>query len=318
MRHIRIEEIDYLKGVLIVLMVLFHLVYIGDTYPQAKIVVYSFHMPAFLVISGYLTNTDKTPRAFARSMMWILIPYTVMESLYIAGASYFPIREHIENLSFGVFFDKLLFHPLGLYWYLHTLVVCSTAWYVVVCRNKKFDLLGRIVLCGLLLYLLSCWGIVGFANTVYYIIGAAIHKEGLSFCDMFKPNILCLLPIPFLCCTEDLRSSAVEGYAMTYFMMCGLLLFNKGRFASFFSFLGRNTLSIVLFSPLFTLLAKSFQPFLIGIDRHGVLFAVVAVAFVLAGCFIIAIVMDYFKITRYFIGKVRLFIAFRSICVNKT
>ena len=303
----RIKEIDYLKGVLIVLMVLFHLVYIGDSYPYAKRIIYSFHMPAFLIISGYLTNIDKTPRAFARSMMWILIPYTVMECCYIAGASFFPIREHIDNLTAEVFLDKLMLHPLGLYWYLHTLALCSTAWYIIVCRTEKFDLTGRIILCGMLLYLLSCWKIVNFAHAVYYIIGATIHKKGLSFGNIFKPNVLCLLPIPFLCCSDELKHSSVEGYAMTYFMMCSLLLFYKWKVASFFTFLGRNTLSVVLFSPLFTLLAKSFLPLLLSIDSSGILFAAVAVAFALAGCFLIAIIMDYCKITRYFIGKERLF-----------
>ena len=51
----RISEIDYLRCVLILLMVAFHLVYIGDSYPYAKQVVYTFHMPGFLLISGYLT-----------------------------------------------------------------------------------------------------------------------------------------------------------------------------------------------------------------------------------------------------------------------
>ena len=55
----RVREIDYLKCVFIVLMVVFHLVYVGDKFPYAKQVVYTFHMPAFLLISGYLANMDK-------------------------------------------------------------------------------------------------------------------------------------------------------------------------------------------------------------------------------------------------------------------
>ena len=55
----RVKEIDYLKCVFIVLMVIFHLVYVGDKYPYAKQVVYTFHMPVFLLISGYLANMDK-------------------------------------------------------------------------------------------------------------------------------------------------------------------------------------------------------------------------------------------------------------------
>ena len=41
----RIEELDFLKGVFIILMITFHLVYIGDSYPYAKQIVYTFHMP---------------------------------------------------------------------------------------------------------------------------------------------------------------------------------------------------------------------------------------------------------------------------------
>lgn len=50
----RVKELDFLKCIFIILMIIFHLVYIGDSYPYAKQVVYTFHMSAFLVISGYL------------------------------------------------------------------------------------------------------------------------------------------------------------------------------------------------------------------------------------------------------------------------
>ena len=55
MEH-RIQKLDYLKSIFILLMVAFHLVYIGDKYPYAKQIVYTFHMSAFLILSGYLTN----------------------------------------------------------------------------------------------------------------------------------------------------------------------------------------------------------------------------------------------------------------------
>ena len=55
----RVPEIDYLKCVFILLMVAFHLVYIGDSYPYAKQIVYTLHMPGFLLISGYLAQSMK-------------------------------------------------------------------------------------------------------------------------------------------------------------------------------------------------------------------------------------------------------------------
>lgn len=317
MRQKRIEEIDFLRGILIILMVLFHLVYIGDTYPIAKRIVYSFHMPAFLIISGYLTNTNKTPRSFARSMMWIVVPYAIMESCYIAGASYFPITEHIDGLSLTVFFDRLVFHPLGLYWYLHTLVICSSAYYIVVYRLKRLDLLSRLILCGMLLYLLSCLEIVGLSNAIYYTIGVAIRQKGLSFGYIFKSNLCCLVPIPFLCCSDNLNSSTIEGYAMTYFMMCSLLCFYKRRTVSPLVFIGINTLPIVLFSPLFTILAKSFQPIMLSVDSSGLLFAIAATVFTISGCLAIAMIMDYMGITRFFIGRKTFLVNLCSVHVKK-
>ena len=64
----RVKELDFLKCIFIILMIIFHLVYIGDSYPYAKQVVYTFHMSAFLVISGYLNNVNKKIKAFGRSL----------------------------------------------------------------------------------------------------------------------------------------------------------------------------------------------------------------------------------------------------------
>lgn len=71
----RVKEIDYLKCIFITLMIIFHLVHIGDKYPYAKQIVYTFHMSAFLIISGYLANNRKDARSFLRKFLWIFIPY---------------------------------------------------------------------------------------------------------------------------------------------------------------------------------------------------------------------------------------------------
>ena len=76
----RIAEIDFFKGVLIQLMIAFHLIYIGDSYPYLKQVVYTFHMPGFLLLSGYLLKQHASTSAFFRSVGWLLVPYAVMET----------------------------------------------------------------------------------------------------------------------------------------------------------------------------------------------------------------------------------------------
>ena len=63
------EELDFLKFVFITLMIAFHLTYIGDTYPVAKQLVYTFHMPGFLLVSGYLFNVNKSWAALEKTML---------------------------------------------------------------------------------------------------------------------------------------------------------------------------------------------------------------------------------------------------------
>lgn len=43
----RIDELDFLKGIFIILMITFHLVYIEDSYPYAKRIVYLFDEVVF-------------------------------------------------------------------------------------------------------------------------------------------------------------------------------------------------------------------------------------------------------------------------------
>ena len=108
-RQARILELDFLKCVFILLMIVFHLVYIGNRYPVAKAFVYTFHMPGFLIISGYLLHVQKPVPQFLRYIQWIFVPYLLMESGYVVMASVLPIREHIQQLTFGLFLDKLFF-----------------------------------------------------------------------------------------------------------------------------------------------------------------------------------------------------------------
>ena len=74
MKPVRIEELDYLKGILITLVVLFHLTYFSTEYTLTKQFVYTFHMPAFLVISGWLMNIEAPLPHFGRMISKILLP----------------------------------------------------------------------------------------------------------------------------------------------------------------------------------------------------------------------------------------------------
>lgn len=109
----RVKEIDYLKCIFITLMIIFHLVYIGDKYPYAKQIVYTFHMSAFLIISGYLANNRKDARSFLRKFLWIFIPYACMEAAYTVMSHFLPVRESVDAITPTVLLDKIFLHPMG-------------------------------------------------------------------------------------------------------------------------------------------------------------------------------------------------------------
>ena len=74
----RIIELDFLRSIAIILMVMFHLVYFADRHLLLKQFVYTFHMPIFLLISGYLCNTQKTTKDYLKSLAFLLLPYIIM------------------------------------------------------------------------------------------------------------------------------------------------------------------------------------------------------------------------------------------------
>lgn len=303
----RIDGIDFIKAIMILLMIAFHLVFIGDTYPYAKQIVYTFHMPAFLVISGYMLNTDKSARRYLISLLWIFIPYAVMEGGYTFMASILPIREHIDNLTLAVFAEKILLHPLGPYWYLHTLMLCGMTYFFVI-RLPRLSMLSRFIVLALCYYLLSRQlHIVSLPCALYFMAGAVLRRCAVPFLSFFRPSWLAVVPFVLIACMSSwLDKSVPGGMAMVYLSMSICLLmykFCRDTVLRTMLYIGRNTLVLLLFSPVFTVLAKVYQPMLLRIEPTGMLFLIVSIVFAVAGCFAIAAAMDRLRLSRFFFGK---------------
>lgn len=307
----RLEEADFIKTVCIVLMVVFHLAYIGDLYPMVKKFVYTFHMPAFLMLSGYFLNVCKSNRDFLRSMWWLFVPYAVFESAYVVMASFLPTRDAVDQLSFPLVLDKLFLHPLGPYWYLHTLLLASVVSYVL-CRMLRFRLSSFAVsiLVAVVLGVLSyATGILSLPNVLYYAFGFALSQMQIPWSRFVRPSLWSLLPLLLLAFfPEGWDKTTVVGIAIIYFMMSLLqaiymrlpLPLQQGS-----GIVGRNTLPILIFSPIFTMGAKVLLPYL-SFDRSGMLFLVVATFLTLFGSLFLTWLMDGLHLSRYFWGKSRM------------
>lgn len=305
----RIKELDFLKCIFIILMIIFHLVYIGDSYPYAKQVVYTFHMSAFLIISGYLNNINKEIKAVGWSLLWIFIPYVIMEAGYVVMSAVLPVREKVAELSAGLLLYKALIAPMGPYWYLHTLILCNASYFLIYKVTNKWKGIIRFIILGIFLYLLSELRLLTFANAIYFLAGVAIRQSGLPIIRVFQPSFLSVVPLVILCCfPENLNRGTLAGVAITYLVISLLLAtytYLPKKVKRLSLYIGSNTLVILLFSPVFTILSKAYLP-LFAFDATGICFMIVSVIFVICGCFGVTYVLDRLHISPYFLGKKRM------------
>ena len=302
----RMDEIDYLKCVCILLMVVFHLAYIGDKYPYAKLVVYTFHMPVFLLISGYLTHIGKPAREFLRKYLWIFIPYAVMETGYAVASSLLPVRQGLEELSLPAVVEALFVSPVGPYWYLHTLMLCLVSHYLVS-RYVRGNALTKLIVLGLCLAGLHGCGLLSFTTAMYFAMGCAVRWGQADFSRLFRPSWLATVPLVWLCSyPSNLDRGCLAGVCIVYLCFCLLLATYRllsPRLRGAACFIGRNTLPIFLFSPMFTMASKFFLPFFTVFDASGMAFMFVAVSLAVAGSLGIAWAMDRLGLSRWFFGR---------------
>lgn len=98
-------RLDRLKLLLMVLVVFGHLLELFPGAEKLYRVIYSFHMPAFLFLSGYFAHLD------IRRLLW---PYLLFQLV-------FPL---CDTLLFGDRFTFRLILPYWICWYLLTLATC--------------------------------------------------------------------------------------------------------------------------------------------------------------------------------------------------
>ena len=301
----RINELDFLKGFLIILVISFHLVYIGDTHPYAKQIVYTFHMPGFLLISGYLINVNKRWKDFLKTMLHYAIPYLVIESGYILMASVLPIREHLDDLTTGVFFESLLLHPLGPYWYLQTLIICGLS-YAVISRLDFMKPVSRFILLGIAYYLISMFGVLSFGCSMYFLAGAVLRHSNVSFTSLFQASPLAIVAFALLAIhPQNLSLEQSGGILMVVLIISAALcayayIGDKPR--RLMMYLGQKSMPLFLFSPIFTFVCKPLVAFL-QFDPTGLLFLIVSLIICISGSLAVEWLLNKTGLSRYFYAK---------------
>ena len=279
MKPARIEELDYLKGILITLVVLFHLTYFATEYTLTKQFVYTFHMPAFLVISGWLMNIEAPLPRFGRMITKILLPYIVFESGYIVISALKMVAVSIPELNVSTFLYHFFITPVGPYWFLHTLIICAVVykfWHTIFASSTSKQAIAMVLTIWVLAQYVH---IISFASGCFFIAGAVLRRTNIHITNVLSPNILALIALAVLCTNPDFFvEESLSGIAIVYVMMSVMLLANNLSphfLRSKVCYIGERTLPIYLYSPLFTFLFKAFKLYF-SFDPTRFVFAFVA------------------------------------------
>ena len=301
----RIEALDYLKCLFVLLMVAFHLAYFADGYPLLKQWVYTFHMPGFLLISGYLMRVDKTLHQFSRTLLWLAVPYLILESSYITLSAFMPVRDGIEQLTLSTFADKFFLHPLGPYWYLHTLILCGIG-YFIVWKGRNYSTISRLILLGFYFAGLSFVQLVAWDVSLYFFLGVVIRQSKLSFLQVFRPSWLAFIALLWLgCYPETFHKGSLGGLITVYLVISAALAVFPHLLPSIKRaalFLGRNSLALFLFSPIFTMVCKIFIPYL-AFDSSRLLFLALSLPLCVLGALSVCKVLDALHLSPWVLGR---------------
>ncbi len=318
----RNTDIDWIRAILIILMILIHIVSFGNAYPQLKAGILSFMMPTFLIITGYLVNIEKSPKEMGRYLMCLALPYVIMVTGFSVLSYFMPVRDGITELSLSQICEKIFVTSIGPYWFIQTMIICGILYYVSF-KGATWGKLRQgettmstttsLFIFATLLLLLSKTPALSPSAATYYFIGAVLRQCHISFDKIFRPSPVALLLWINLLGLEEWYDWGTLAIVFSCWCCISSLMWihslikrlqdnaSVRKTEDTLLYIGRNTLPIYLFHPIFTMAAKFYHP-LFSWDRSEICFALVTIFIAIAGSIGIAKMMEKTHLA-YLFGK---------------
>lgn len=318
----RNTDIDWIRAILIILMILIHIVSVGNAYPQLKAGILSFMMPTFLIITGYLVNIEKSPKEMGRYLMCLALPYVIMVTGFSVLSYFMPVRDGITELSLSQICEKIFVTSIGPYWFIQTMIICGILYYVSfkgaiwgTLRQGKTTMstTTSLFIFATLLLLLSKTPALSPSAATYYFIGAVLRQCHIGFDRIFRPSPVALLLWINLLGLEEWYDWGTLAIVFSCWCCISSLMWIHSlikrlqdnacvrKTEDTLLYIGRNTLPIYLFHPIFTMAAKFYHP-LFSWDRSEIIFALVTIFIAIAGSIGIAKMMEKTRLA-YLFGK---------------
>ena len=318
----RNTDIDWIRAILIILMILIHIVSFGNAYPQLKAGILSFMMPTFLIITGYLVNIEKSPKEMGRYLMCLALPYVIMVTGFSVLSYFMPVRDGITELSLSQICEKIFVTSIGPYWFIQTMIICGILYYVSF-KGETWGALRQgkttmstttsLFIFATLLLLLSKTPALSPSAATYYFIGAILRQCHIGFDRIFRPSPVALLLWINLLGLEEWYDWGTLAIVFSCWCCISSLMWIHSlinrlqdnacvrKTEDALLYIGRNTLPIYLFHPIFTMAAKFYHP-LFSWDRSEICFALVTIFIAIAGSIGIAKMMEKTHLA-YIFGK---------------
>ena len=318
----RNTDIDWIRAILIILMILIHIVSFGNAYPQLKAGILSFMMPTFLIITGYLVNIEKSPKEMGRYLMCLALPYVIMVTGFSVLSYFMPVRDGITELSLSQICEKIFVTSIGPYWFIQTMIICGILYYISF-KGATWETLRQgkttmstttsLFIFATLLLLLSKTPALSPSAATYYFIGVVLRQCHIGFDKIFRPSPVALLLWINLLGLEEWYDWGTLAIVFSCWCCISSLMWIHSlikrlqdntcvrKTEDTLLYIGRNTLPIYLFHPIFTMAAKFYHP-LFSWDRSEICFALVTIFIAIAGSIGIAKMMEKTHLA-YLFGK---------------
>lgn len=304
MQKHHINEIDFQRAILISLVILVHIVNFGNIYPNVKSGVLSFLMPTFLLVTGYLLNVNKPVGKFAVYLLKILLPYVILVIGYMVLSLYLPVRDGIQHLDWHTAFYVLCIHSIGPYWFFRVMLICGFLCYTTFCCLRQQSNYVKLVAYGIVLLCVAHFTpVMKWHQAFYFFLGVVLHVSEVDYNKLFVPTSLSAVPLLLILLIDpnwERSNLLVLVMAFCFLSLASYLKKNcHGKPLEMTLYIGRNTLPIYMFHPIFTMTGKFLLPFF-RFDGSGIAHAIVVIILSLAGSLLLAKTMDKLHLSWMF------------------
>lgn len=299
-------RIDFVKGVCIFLVVFAHLPRIGSYAKSLEALVvwiYNFHVPIFILISGWLFSAkaegglDSIKQICIR-LVWPYLGSGVVLIVAYGLANYLGIKSTSNPVvSYGIngcFLRLLLLNGVAATWFLGTLIFCQFIVVTLTTACQKIGKEGAWLIC---LVLLACSYFLSFTMLVpglslFFVIFFCLGLYARRFVKELPSSPFGIIFVIIAFFMPLGRPSAGQ-VILVLGMLASLMWIGEESQAlslgRLFAYLGKKSLPILMFHPIFNVLYSPLQKVWLRLDHSGV-----SGMFVVASCSVVSCIIADF------------------------